>query len=118
MCDQSDPNTDYNSEEYMSMISTKEYELEIILFKQGVNYFLAHLRNTDRTEESVNSVIFDAARASNLDMKLFFRRIYNTLFRQQSGPKLATFILLLGIDEFINLLSDRIKYPVCFRTTY
>jgi lysyl-tRNA synthetase class I len=110
MCDESSPDIDYNSPDYTSK-PINEYATEVNLFMQGVSYLASNLKE-DMTEEEINVICFDAARAAGGNMKLFFSRIYNTLFRQPSGPRLSTFIHLLGVNRFLRLLDSKVLDPL------
>lgn len=110
MCDEDDPAVDYNLENYLSR-GTYEYELEVDQFLQGIEYLLSNITDSMDTEQ-LNTVVFDAARISGLDIKLFFSRVYQTLFKQRSGPRLAAFISLLGTSRFVDLLQNRLRAPL------
>lgn len=110
MCDEADPDIDYNAESYVSRDIT-DYALEVNNFLQGASYLLSKITDS-MLDEEINTIVFDAARTSNLDLKLFFKRVYQTLFKQNSGPKLASFISLLGVDAFKTLLEKRLVSPL------
>ena len=58
--------------------------------------------------EIFQSHVFAVAKENNLEPKDFFRLIYETLFGQTSGPKVGSFIKLIGKDEFLSRLQEKI----------
>lgn len=110
ICDESDPAIDYNTED-LPPVNTNNYALIVDSFLQGANYILNNL-TPNMTEDAVTKVVFDGARASEMDMRSFFSRMYQLLFKQPSGPKLASLIVLLGPDVFSSLLTNRLASPL------
>jgi hypothetical protein len=110
MHDQNDPLVDYNAEDYVNPFITN-YDLDVNLFKQGTSYLIANIKD-GMSEEAINQIVFDSARATNLDLKFFFKRLYQLLFGQDGGPKLSTFIYLYGADDFTIFLKNRLNDPL------
>ena len=106
LLDQSDPEIDYNSDEY-SHTSEAFYNEEAIKTLRGIVYLVNNL-NEELTENEVQTIVYDAAREYNpADIRGFFRRIYQLLFSTSDGPRMPTFIVIYGINNFIKLLGKR-----------
>ncbi len=56
------------------------------------------------SEDEINSLLYDVAKKSDLG-KDFFRGCYLALISQDHGPRLATFIMAIGIDRVKRILS-------------
>ncbi len=59
-----------------------------------------------KTEEDLQSCIYEIARSNDVEPKKFFRIIYNLLISKESGPKLAPFILAVGKDKVSQMLKE------------
>jgi lysyl-tRNA synthetase class I len=112
LCDANDPSVDYNNP-YCNQNNTN-YLDEATQFIRGAEYLYKNLK--DLTEEGdINAVVFDSARATSLAVPVYFKRCYQVLFRQDGGPKLATFIHLLGTKDFKEMFTSRLKSGLLFR---
>jgi len=56
--------------------------------------------------EEIQTKAFDLARESGMEPKEFFRLIYNVLTGQDSGPRLGSFVKLLGRERVAELLRE------------
>ncbi|RPJ07173.1 MAG: lysine--tRNA ligase [Spirochaetaceae bacterium] len=59
--------------------------------------------------EILQSHVFDVAKENEIAPKDFFLLIYEVLFGQTIGPKVGSFIKLIGKDEFIKRLSEKLS---------
>ncbi|HKY33105.1 MAG TPA: lysine--tRNA ligase [Candidatus Polarisedimenticolia bacterium] len=57
---------------------------------------LAAFLDRDREPEEIQTRAFDLARRAGVDPKEFFRMLYNVLTGQDSGPRLGSFVKLMG----------------------
>ncbi len=66
---------------------------------------LAHkLEEAPNDAEIYQSKVFDTAKENNIEPRVFFLLLYETLFGQTSGPKIGSFIKLIGKEEFLKKL--------------
>lgn len=64
------------------------------------------LENKDKLEEKeLNNAIYNIARENGMEPVDFFKVVYVALIEKEQGPKLARFIMTLGVDRVVNLLS-------------
>lgn len=113
MMDQNDSNIDYNNEEFFALnFPAEHYEQEQKKFLKGLEYLMVNL-DDDQTETEVATIVYDAARVyDENNIRGFFRRVYNILFSSNDGPRLPTFIVIFGVDEFLYLIERKILNPI------
>ena len=58
--------------------------------------------------DAFQSRVFETAKENNVEPRAFFTLLYETLFGQQSGPKIGSFIKLIGKGEFLKKVKDLI----------
>lgn len=58
------------------------------------------------SSDDLSSKIFEVAKGPELDTKKFFAVVYNMLIGKNQGPKLAGFILDVGLNKTIELLKN------------
>jgi lysyl-tRNA synthetase, class I len=56
---------------------------------------------TSTDAEVLQSRVFDTAKENNVEPRAFFLLLYETIFGQTSGPKIGSFIKLIGKEEFL-----------------
>lgn len=57
-------------------------------------------------EEALSGAIFQLMKASKLETKLYFAEVYRLLISRKQGPRLASFILTIGLDRAASLIDD------------
>jgi lysyl-tRNA synthetase class 1 len=57
---------------------------------------LAEFLSVEHEAEEIQTRAFDIARAAGIEAKEFFRLVYNVLTGQDSGPRLGSFVKLMG----------------------
>ncbi len=62
----------------------------------------------DKSEQDLQSLIFDIARANDVDPKDFFSAFYQVFLGQERGPRFGSFAKLVGIPRVVALISERI----------
>ena len=62
-------------------------------------------------EISLTSVIYEVGKQHYGKDRLreFFQMVYEVVMGQSSGPRLPVFVMLLGVDEFLSILKEKIK---------
>lgn len=73
---------------------------------------LADFLRLEREPEEIQTRAFDIAREGGMEAKEFFRLIYNVLTGQDSGPRLGSFVKLMGQDKVESILR---KAPAAAR---
>jgi lysyl-tRNA synthetase class 1 len=61
-----------------------------------------------KTEQDLQSLIFDIAKEYEIDAKDFFSAFYQVLLGQERGPRFGSFAKLVGIDRVLALISERV----------
>ena len=58
----------------------------------------------------LQNIIYETGREFGYEnnMKDWFSCFYQTLFGQESGPRMGSFIALFGVKNFIKMINDRI----------
>jgi len=72
---------------------------------------LQNVENIDvRDGKVLQNIIYETGREFGYEknMKDWFICFYQTLFGQESGPRIGSFIALFGINNFIKMIDDRI----------
>jgi lysyl-tRNA synthetase class 1 len=72
---------------------------------------LQNVNNIDaRDGKILQNIIYEVGREFGYEnnMKDWFSCFYQTLFGQESGPRMGSFIALFGINNFIKMIDDRI----------
>jgi len=59
-------------------------------------------------EKALQSLVFDIARARDVDPKEFFAAIYQVLLGQERGPRFGTFARLVGPARVVELIDERV----------
>ncbi len=76
------------------------------------------LINDEMTEEEIQYEMYEIGkRHYGIDKKIlreWFRDLYLLLYGQQSGPRWGTWISMFGVENFKNLLRDRLEKPFYF----
>jgi lysyl-tRNA synthetase class 1 len=74
--------------------------------KRLIGLLLSKLEGeTANDAEVYQARVFDTAKENDVEPKMFFLLLYETLFGQTSGPKIGSFIKLIGRDEFLKRLK-------------
>jgi len=71
-----------------------------------IEEFIAFLREGGHSEEDIQSRIFRISRENDIPPGSFFSTIYKLISGQASGPRLGSFIHLLGEDETAGRLEE------------
>jgi lysyl-tRNA synthetase class 1 len=65
----------------------------------------AGLPNTPENAKSLQSKVFDIARANNIEPKEFFTLLYRMFLNAERGPRIGNYFLDLGIDRVVATLN-------------
>lgn len=59
--------------------------------------------------ETVQTLAFECARSHEIEVKSWFKHLYNVLLNQDSGPKVGSFICLFGVEASLEKLDKYLK---------
>ncbi|MBI4665622.1 MAG: lysine--tRNA ligase [Nitrospinae bacterium] len=59
--------------------------------------------------DAIQTLAFTVAKEREIKMKDWFKILYRVFLRQSSGPKIGSFVALLGFDKAIERLSNHLK---------
>lgn len=76
---------------------------------QSLNLFIKFLEESEHEEEEIQAEIFSLAKENKLNPKDFFSAIYKLLSGQESGPRLGSFIHLMGEKEVAARLKEALN---------
>lgn len=65
--------------------------------------------STAQTPEEWQAIIYEAGKKTTLELKEWFRLLYETLLGQSEGPRLGSFIMLFGRDSFLKLIGRALE---------
>jgi lysyl-tRNA synthetase class 1 len=63
------------------------------------------LPNTPDNAKTLQSKVFDIARANGMEPKEFFTLLYRMFLNAERGPRIGNYFLDLGIDRIIIVLK-------------
>ena len=87
----------------------KVYKKPSDLDKKALSELASRLSNlSDFSEKSVQNLIFDVGKVyyKKEEISLWFKSLYQVLLGQDSGPKFGSFVVLYGVEETVNLITD------------
>ena len=79
------------------------------LERSCIEKFIGFLKKGGHSEEDIQSEIFSITKANDIQPKALFTAIYRLLSGQASGPRLGSFIHLLGEDEMAGRLEKALQ---------
>jgi len=74
--------------------------------KKALRLLASKLSDNKYDEESLGSELFTIAKECNISPQDFFKASYIALINNQKGPRLAPFILTVGKNKVIKLLTN------------
>ena len=94
---------------YHDFVSTRKHEIifsdeEISCLEQFIEFL-----NTNVSAEEIQTAVYEIARKSNIKPQSFFKTIYHALIGQDRGPRLSSFIIMIGQDKTIEIMRDSIS---------
>ena len=70
------------------------------------------------SDVDLQTVFYDVAKAhygtGKDDIKVFFKYIYYFLYQKNHGSRFGSMVNIMGIDYFINMLSNKLSDPFTF----
>lgn len=110
-CDESDPSINYNDPEYQS-IPMSVYISNSVKFIKSIYYLMDNL-NDDLSEPELTILVYNSAKLyDENNVREFFKKIYQLISRTTNGPRLPTFIYLLGPTRFKSMIENKLKNPL------
>ena len=103
---------DKYAEDRFRLVVNKSVPKEVILslnkdVKKSIVMVLEELKKDKKLSESdIFGIFRDAANQNNVSLKEFFKGFYQVVLSRDQGPKLAAFLLAIGLDKVIKLLDD------------
>jgi lysyl-tRNA synthetase class 1 len=90
------------------ILPNKQFKTPAAAEQAALKTLLARLAAETQADANVYQThVFETAREHAMEPRDFFLLIYQVLFGQQSGPKVGSFIKLVGRDEFCRMLKAR-----------
>lgn len=74
--------------------------------KKAIKVLVERLKKNKYDEGSLFEEFYNICNGLKIDNKIFFKGVYLALIGKERGPKLAGFILTLGVKKVVNLLED------------
>lgn len=59
--------------------------------------------------ESIQNMVFQIAKERGIKPKEWFKTLYRVFLRQSSGPRIGSFIALIGVDNAVEKLRDHLE---------
>jgi lysyl-tRNA synthetase, class I len=76
--------------------------------RASLEALIRELRNSEWSEEALNTRLFELAKECDLSQNQFFEGVYLTLLNNKRGPRLAQLIMGLGLKHVANTLEERL----------
>jgi len=91
---------------YSDFISTETYEVS--LSTDDISYIgqVVCLLYNDLTAEAIHNSIYEIAKRNNIEPQKLFKSLYLALIGQESGPRLGSFIKMIGQEKAIAILLN------------
>ena len=77
--------------------------------KEAIKQIIKVLEGKTLTDEALHEEFYTIMKKENINMKEFFTLCYQILINKEKGPKLASFIHIIGKPKSIALFKDAIK---------
>ena len=74
--------------------------------KKAVKLLINVLESKKISDEELHNEFYNIMKESSLDIKGFFNLVYRILISKEKGPKLASFINIIGSKRVVNLLKN------------
>lgn len=89
----------------ISFRSPTEYEYGLL------SSMLDEFRTLDNpTAESIQSIVYEIGKSANYEkLQEWFKAIYEIVFGSEQGPRVGTFAEMVGLDQFIQMVEERIQ---------
>lgn len=92
------------------VLPTKEYELPDEEMMASLEQFRDFLANYDGdSAEEIQSAAYRAGKDQGVKLGKWFRTMYRLLLGQDRGPRLGTFVHMVGPDEVLRLIEERLS---------
>jgi len=94
---------------YNDFVSTEHHEL--VLTSQDTRLIgqVIDLLHTDQTAETLHNAIYETARKNDVEPQALFKILYICLIGQERGPRLGSFIKMIGQEKTIDILQNGVK---------
>jgi lysyl-tRNA synthetase class 1 len=63
----------------------------------------------DENADAIQAIVFDLARAAGQEPAELFKLLYQVLLGQERGPRFGTFVQLLGKDQVLKMLDQKLQ---------
>lgn len=64
------------------------------------------------TAKEIQNVVYSVGLSTGLELKAWFKLLYESLLGQSEGPRMGSFFALYGLDNSLNLIQKAIYYKV------
>ena len=67
------------------------------------------LLNDATPAKDIQTVVYTVGKTTNLELKNWFKLLYESLLGQSEGPRMGSFFALYGLQNSIDLINNVIK---------
>ncbi|MBN1524277.1 MAG: lysine--tRNA ligase [Spirochaetales bacterium] len=93
-----------------NILPNKEFKTPDAAEKKLLNILIEKITAEPGNDADIlQSHVFDVAKENDIPPRDFFLLVYEVLFGQKSGPKVGSFIKLIGKQEFTNRLQEKLQ---------
>lgn len=92
------------------VLPKKAYALPSDEMRPAVDAFLAFLETYEgHSGEEIQTAAYAAAKERDLNLRAFFKTMYQLLLGEAQGPRLGTFVQLYGVKETLALANEQLE---------
>ncbi len=63
---------------------------------------------TANDEKTVQEFVFEMGKTTNLELKDWFKLMYEVLLGQETGPRMGSFFAIFGLTESVKLINEKL----------
>jgi lysyl-tRNA synthetase class 1 len=94
---------------YNDFVSTEHRELALAKKDTRLICLVIDLLHTDQTAENLHNAIYEIARKNDIEPQALFKILYLCLIGQEKGPRLGSFIKMIGQERTIDILQNSVR---------
>lgn len=93
---------------YSDFITTEAHDVALSVEDIFHIWQVIDLLQKDLTAEEIHNSIYEIAKKNNMEPPKLFRLLYLSLLGQEKGPRLGSFIKMIGQEKTIDILQSRV----------
>ncbi|MBI4689085.1 MAG: lysine--tRNA ligase [Nitrospirae bacterium] len=84
---------------------------EVVLSDEDISYLrqVVDLLSNELGAEEIHNSIYEIAKKNNIEPQRLFKLLYLSLIGQERGPRLGTFIKMIGQEKTIDILLNKVQ---------